>query len=56
MIVATNAGNVYRVSNTGVASLLASVGEDVSKPKPALHDAYEIVAEAAKRTAQGATQ
>ena len=28
MIVATNAGNVYRVSNTGVASLLASVGED----------------------------
>lgn len=28
MIVATNAGNIYRVSNTGVASLLASVGED----------------------------
>ncbi len=28
MIVATSAGNVYRVSNTGTASLLASVGED----------------------------
>ncbi|MDQ6638594.1 MAG: PEP-CTERM sorting domain-containing protein [Pseudomonadota bacterium] len=28
MLVATNAGNVYTVSNTGVASLLASVGED----------------------------
>jgi TRAP-type C4-dicarboxylate transport system substrate-binding protein len=35
---------------------IASVGEDVSRPKPLLHDAYEIVAEAAKRTAQGATQ
>jgi TRAP-type C4-dicarboxylate transport system substrate-binding protein len=35
---------------------IASVGEDVSQPKPGLHDAYEIVAEAAKRTAQGATQ
>lgn len=28
MIVATNQGNIYKVSNTGVASLLASVGED----------------------------
>jgi hypothetical protein len=28
MIVATNAGNIYRVSNLGVATLLASVGED----------------------------
>jgi hypothetical protein len=28
MVVATNAGNVYTVSNTGVASLLANVGED----------------------------
>ena len=28
MIVATNAGTIYRVSNTGVATLLASVGED----------------------------
>jgi hypothetical protein len=28
LIVATNAGNVYRVSNGGVATLLANVGED----------------------------
>jgi TRAP-type transport system periplasmic protein len=35
---------------------IASVGEDVSRSKPALHDAYEIVAEAAKRTQQGPTQ
>ena len=35
---------------------IASVGEDVSRSKPALHDAYEIVAEAAKRTQQGQTQ
>jgi TRAP-type transport system periplasmic protein len=35
---------------------IASVGEDVSRPKPAVHDAYEIVAEAAKRTQQGPTQ
>ena len=34
----------------------ASVGEDVSRSKPALHDAYKIVAEAAKRTQQGPTQ
>ena len=35
--------------------MLASVGEDVSKAKPALHDAYEIVTEAAKRTRQAPT-
>jgi hypothetical protein len=29
---------------------LASVGEDVSKENPALHEAYEVVADAAKRT------
>ena len=28
LIAATNAGNVYTISNTGVATLLASVGED----------------------------
>jgi hypothetical protein len=32
--------------------MLASVGEDVSKEKPALHEAYEIVADAARRTRQ----
>jgi len=36
--------------------LLASVGEDVSKSNPALHEAYEIVTDAAKRTRQAATQ
>jgi TRAP-type transport system periplasmic protein len=35
---------------------IASVGEDVSRSKSAVHDAYEIVAEAAKRTQQGPTQ
>jgi TRAP-type transport system periplasmic protein len=35
---------------------IASVGEDVSRSKPAVHEAYEIVAEAAKRTQQGPTQ
>jgi len=35
---------------------IASVGEDVSRSKPAVHDPYEIVAEAAKRTQQGPTQ
>ena len=35
---------------------LASIGEDVSKTKPAVHDAYELVADAAKRTRQAASQ
>jgi TRAP-type C4-dicarboxylate transport system substrate-binding protein len=35
---------------------IASVGDDVSKSKPAVHDAYEIVAAAAKRTRQAPTQ
>ncbi len=35
---------------------LASVGEDVSKTRPAVHDAYEIVADAAKRTRQAPSQ
>jgi TRAP-type C4-dicarboxylate transport system substrate-binding protein len=36
--------------------MLKSVGEDVSKSRPALHDAYDIVADAAKRTRQAPTQ
>jgi TRAP-type transport system periplasmic protein len=36
--------------------MLASVGEDVSKAKPAVHDAYDIVLDAAKRTRQAPTQ
>jgi TRAP-type C4-dicarboxylate transport system substrate-binding protein len=35
---------------------IASVGEDVSRSKPSLYDAYDIVAEAAKRTHQGPSQ
>jgi TRAP-type transport system periplasmic protein len=35
---------------------ISSVGEDVSRKKPSLHDAYNIVAEAARRTAQGPSQ
>jgi TRAP-type transport system periplasmic protein len=35
---------------------LASVADDVSKAKPALRAAYEIVADAAKRTRQASTQ
>ena len=35
---------------------LASVGEDVSKGKPVLHAAYEIVTDAAKRTRQAPSQ
>jgi TRAP-type C4-dicarboxylate transport system substrate-binding protein len=35
---------------------LSSVGDDVSKPKPALHEAYQIVADAAKRTRQAPSQ
>ncbi len=36
--------------------MLASVGEDVSKSKPALHEAYDIVTDAANRTRQAPTQ
>jgi TRAP-type transport system periplasmic protein len=35
---------------------LASVGDDVSKSKPGLHEAYQIVTDAAKRTRQAASQ
>jgi TRAP-type transport system periplasmic protein len=35
---------------------LASVGDDVSKGNPALHEAYETVVAAAKRTEQGPSQ
>src|ERR1700730_15350024 len=35
---------------------LSSVGDDVSKPKPALHEAYQIVTDAAKRTRQAPSQ
>jgi TRAP-type C4-dicarboxylate transport system substrate-binding protein len=52
-------GELISLSPAEQATLMqtiTSVGEDVSRPKPALHDAYEIVADAAKRTAPGPTQ
>ncbi len=50
-----NGGELISLSPADQAKLMetiSSVGEDVSRPKPALHDAYRIVAEAAKRTAR----
>src|ERR1700733_5117994 len=45
-----------REEQTSMMASLSSVGEDVSKPKPALHEAYEIVTDAAKRTRQAPSQ
>jgi TRAP-type C4-dicarboxylate transport system substrate-binding protein len=39
-----------------MVQMIAGVGEDVSKSKPGVHDAYEIVAAAAARTRQAPTQ
>jgi TRAP-type transport system periplasmic protein len=39
-----------------MVQMISSVGEDISKAKPAVHDSYEIVADAAKRTRQAPTQ
>jgi TRAP-type C4-dicarboxylate transport system substrate-binding protein len=36
--------------------MFSSVGDDVSKTKPAVREAYEIVADAAKRTRQAPSQ
>jgi hypothetical protein len=36
--------------------ILASVGDDVSSSKPVLRDAYQLVADAAKRTRQAPSQ
>ena len=36
--------------------MLASVGDDVSKAKPALRAAYQVVTEAATRTRQAPSQ
>lgn len=55
----TNGGELISLSADDQVRLIqtiASVGEDVSRSKPAVRDAYEIVAEAAKRTQQGPTQ
>ena len=45
-----------REEQASMMASLSSVGEDVSKPKPALHEAYEIVTDAAKRTRQAPSQ
>jgi TRAP-type transport system periplasmic protein len=45
-----------REEQAAMMASLSSVGEDVSKPKPALHEAYEIVTDAAKRTRQAPSQ
>jgi TRAP-type C4-dicarboxylate transport system substrate-binding protein len=36
--------------------MLSSVGDDVAKPKPALHEAYQVVLNAAQRTRQAPSQ
>jgi len=45
-----------REEQAQLMATLASVGEDVSKSKPALHAAYEVVVDAARRTRQPAGQ
>jgi TRAP-type C4-dicarboxylate transport system substrate-binding protein len=54
-----NGGELISLPSEEQAAMLqtlASVAEDVSKAKPALRAAYEIVADAAKRTRQAPTQ
>jgi TRAP-type transport system periplasmic protein len=45
-----------RDEQASMMASLSSVGEDVSKAKPALHEAYQIVTDAAKRTRQAPSQ
>ncbi len=45
-----------RDEQASMMASLSSVGDDVSKPKPALHEAYQIVSDAAKRTRQAPSQ
>jgi len=48
-----NGGELIRLpadEQLEMMKMLGSVGEDVSRSKPALHDAYEVVADAARRT------
>jgi TRAP-type C4-dicarboxylate transport system substrate-binding protein len=54
-----NGGELIRLpqdEQAGMMHMLASVGEDVSKPKPLLREAYEIVSDAARRTRQAPSQ
>ena len=45
-----------RDEQANMMHMLASVGDDVSKSKPALRDAYQVVTDAAKRTRQAPSQ
>jgi TRAP-type C4-dicarboxylate transport system substrate-binding protein len=45
-----------RDEQTAMMQSLTSVGDDVSKSKPGLHEAYQIVTDAAKRTRQAPSQ
>jgi TRAP-type transport system periplasmic protein len=45
-----------REEQASMMASLSSVGDDVSTPKPALHEAYQIVSDAAKRTRQAPSQ
>ena len=45
-----------RDEQSAMLNTVASVGEDVSKAKPLVHDAYEVVVAAAKRTRQAPSQ
>jgi TRAP-type transport system periplasmic protein len=45
-----------RDEQSAMLQTLASIGEDVSKAKPPVHDAYEVVVDAAKRTRQAPSQ
>jgi hypothetical protein len=45
-----------QIEQAQMMRMLASVGDDVSKAKPALREAYQVVTEAATRTRQAASQ
>jgi TRAP-type C4-dicarboxylate transport system substrate-binding protein len=45
-----------REEQSAMIATLASVGEDVSKANPALHEAYQVVTDAARRTRQSPSQ
>jgi len=45
-----------RDDQASMMQTLSTVGDDVSKSKPALHEAYQVVSDAAKRTRQAPSQ
>jgi TRAP-type transport system periplasmic protein len=48
--------SLSRDEQSAMLNTLASVGADVSKAKPSIRDAYEVVVDAAKRTRQAPSQ